>query len=97
MLALEHLIAIFSTLPVDSGLWTPTTGWRSFRRALTRVFARSRAIIGRMVQNCHPPLSVYVVERIISDFRAGRQMCLNSEAEAAKLYADLNGVLHKPC
>jgi DUF438 domain-containing protein len=26
-----------------------------------------------MVQNCHPPRSVEVVDRILSDFRAGKQ------------------------
>ena len=38
-----------------------------------RVFARSKAIIGRKVQHCHPPRSVDVVDRILSDFREGRQ------------------------
>src|SRR5262249_28994359 len=36
-------------------------------------FARSRAIIGRKVQNCHPPRSVDLVDRILDDFRSGRQ------------------------
>ena len=43
-----------------------------------RVFARSRAIIGRKVQNCHPPRSVHLVDRILSDFREGRQTWPNS-------------------
>jgi hypothetical protein len=37
------------------------------------VFARSRAIVGREVKHCHPPKSVHVVERILEDFKAGRQ------------------------
>jgi DUF438 domain-containing protein len=44
-----------------------------FSEGPKRVFARSRAIIGRKVQNCHPPRSVDVVDRILSDFREGRQ------------------------
>jgi hypothetical protein len=44
-----------------------------FSEGPDRVFARSRAIIGRKVQNCHPPRSVDVVDRILSDFREGRQ------------------------
>jgi uncharacterized protein len=44
-----------------------------FSEGPKRVFARSRAIIGRMVQNCHPPRSVDIVDRILSDFREGRQ------------------------
>jgi len=46
-----------------------------FSEGPNRVFARTRAIIGRMVQNCHPPRSVDAVDRIPSpsDFREGRQ------------------------
>jgi hypothetical protein len=72
-LALEQLIAIFSTLPVDLTFVDADDRVAFFSEGPTRVFARSRAIVGRMVQNCHPPRSVDVVERILSDFRAGRQ------------------------
>jgi DUF438 domain-containing protein len=72
-LALEQLIAIFSTLPVDLTFVDADDRVAFFSEGPNRVFARSRAIIGRMVQNCHPPRSVDVVERILSDFRAGRQ------------------------
>lgn len=44
-----------------------------FSEGPNRVFARSRAIIGRKVQNCHPPRSVAIVDRILNDFREGRQ------------------------
>jgi DUF438 domain-containing protein len=49
-----------------------------------RVFARSRAIIGREVRHCHPPKSVHVVERILADFRAGRQ-------HVAEFWIELHG------
>jgi DUF438 domain-containing protein len=44
-----------------------------FSEGPDRVFARSKAIIGRKVQHCHPPRSVDIVDRIVSDFREGRQ------------------------
>jgi len=72
-LALEQLIAIFSTLPVDLTFVDADDRVAFFSEGPNRVFARSRAIIGRMVQNCHPPRSVDVVDRILSDFREGRQ------------------------
>jgi DUF438 domain-containing protein len=72
-LTLEQLIAIFSTLPVDLTFVDAGDRVAFFSEGPNRVFARSRAIIGRMVQNCHPPRSVDVVERILSDFREGRQ------------------------
>lgn len=72
-LALEQLTAIFSTLPVDLTFVDADDRVAFFSEGPQRVFARSRAIIGRNVQNCHPPRSVETVERIISDFREGRQ------------------------
>lgn len=38
-----------------------------------RVFPRSPAIIGREVQNCHPPKSVHIVEEILGAFKAGEK------------------------
>ena len=72
-LALEQLMAIFSTLPVDLTFVDADDRVAFFSEGPNRVFARSRAIIGRMVQNCHPPRTVDVVERILNDFREGRQ------------------------
>ena len=34
-----------------------------------RIFPRSPAIIGRAVQNCHPPKSVHIVEDIVKNFK----------------------------
>ena len=36
-----------------------------------RVFPRSPAVIGRNVENCHPPKSVHVVRQIVQEFKAG--------------------------
>jgi len=72
-LALDQLIGIFSTLPVDLTFVDADDRVAFFSEGPRRVFARSRAIIGRKVQNCHPPRSVHVVDRILDDFRSGRQ------------------------
>ncbi len=72
-LALEQLTAIFSTLPVDLTFVDADDRVAFFSEGPNRVFARSRAIIGRKVQNCHPPRSVDVVDRILNDFREGRE------------------------
>ncbi len=72
-LQLEQLIAIFSTLPVDLTFVDADDRVAFFSEGPQRVFARSRAIIGRKVQNCHPPRSVEVVDRILNDFREGKQ------------------------
>jgi uncharacterized protein len=72
-LALQQLTAIFSTLPVDLTFVDADDRVAFFSEGPNRVFARSKAIIGRKVQNCHPPRSVDVVDRILNDFREGRE------------------------
>lgn len=73
ILALEQLKGIFAALPVDLTFVDADDRVAFFSEGPDRVFPRSRAIIGRQVQNCHPPKSVHMVEQILSDFRAGRQ------------------------
>ena len=46
---------------------------RYFSPGKNRIFDRSRAILGRKVQYCHPPKSVQIVNQILADFKAGKQ------------------------
>lgn len=71
--SLEQLTGIFATLPIDLTFVDADDRVAFFTEGPDRVFARSKAIIGRKVQNCHPPKSVETVDQILSDFRAGRQ------------------------
>jgi DUF438 domain-containing protein len=72
-LSLTQLTALFSTLPVDLTFVDADDRVAFFSEGPNRVFARSRAVVGRKVQNCHPPRSVEIVDRILDDFRSGRQ------------------------
>lgn len=83
-LALKQMIAMFNTLPVDITFVDADDRVAFFSEGPDRVFARSRAIIGRKVQHCHPPKSVDTVERIVGDFRAGRQ-------DVAEFWIQLHG------
>ena len=69
----EQLTSVLSTLPLDLTFIDADDRVAFFSEGPDRIFARSRAIIGRKVQHCHPPSSVDVVDRILADFRAGRQ------------------------
>jgi hypothetical protein len=71
--SLEQLAGIFATLPLDLTFVDANDRVAFFTEGPDRVFARSKAIIGRKVQNCHPPKSVETVDQILSDFKAGRQ------------------------
>jgi DUF438 domain-containing protein len=46
---------------------------RYYSQGKERIFPRSPGVIGRAVQNCHPPKSLHVVQRIVEDFRARRR------------------------
>jgi uncharacterized protein len=70
---LEQLSAIFATLPLDLTFVDADDRVAFFTEGPDRIFARSKAIIGRKVQHCHPPRSVETVDQILQDFRAGRQ------------------------
>jgi DUF438 domain-containing protein len=71
--SLRQLVAVLGTLPVDLTFVDADDRVAFFSEGPSRVFARSRAIVGRKVQNCHPPSSVEVVDRILADFRSGAQ------------------------
>ena len=84
VLSLEQLKAVFATLPVDVTFVDADDRVRFFSEGKDRVFERPKAILGRLVQHCHPPGSVDVVERILSDFRTGRQ-------DVAEFWIDFKG------
>jgi DUF438 domain-containing protein len=67
----EQLQAIFSTMPLDLTFVDADDRVAFFTEGPERIFPRSRAIIGRKVQYCHPVNSVDLVDRILGDFRAG--------------------------
>ncbi len=69
----EELAAVLNTLPVDITFVDKDDRVRFFNTSGERIFDRNRAILGRAVQMCHPPQSVHVVQRILDDFRSGRQ------------------------
>lgn len=72
-LTLGQLKALFETLPVDLTYVDADDRVAFFSEGPDRIFSRSKAIVGRKVQHCHPPKSVDTVDRILSDFREGRQ------------------------
>jgi DUF438 domain-containing protein len=72
-LTLEQVNLIFSHLPVDLSFVDENDEVRFYSEGPDRIFPRSPAVIGRKVQNCHPPKSVHMVQEILDSFRAGTQ------------------------
>lgn len=73
LLSLEQVTLLFNHLPVEITFVDEDDRVRFFSQSKEVIFPRQAAIIGRTVQNCHPPGSVDRVERILNDFRAGRR------------------------
>ncbi len=71
--SLDQLAALFSVLPLDLTFVDAEDRVAFFTEGPDRIFARSKAIVGRKVQHCHPPRSVEIVDQILADFKAGRQ------------------------
>ncbi len=66
-----ELEAMLNTLPVDVTFVDKEGTVKYFTQGSDRIFPRTKAVIGRKVQNCHPPASVHVVEKIVEDLQSG--------------------------
>ena len=72
-LNIEQLELIFKMLPLDVTFIDENDEVRFYSDPVHRVFPRTSSIIGRKVQNCHPPESVSVVNNIIDTFKSGKK------------------------
>ncbi|NYB75350.1 MULTISPECIES: DUF438 domain-containing protein [Sedimentibacter] len=84
ILNFEEVLMIFNTLPVDMTFVDENNRVKYFTRPKDRIFPRSPAVIGRNVNNCHPPASVHIVEEIVESFRSGKE-------DTAKFWLNLKG------
>jgi len=72
-LSLPQLEMLFQFLPVDITYVDENDEVLFYSDPPHRIFPRSRSIIGRKVQNCHPPESLHIVERILTAFKNGEK------------------------
>jgi len=83
-LAPAELEAIFRVLPFDIAFIGADDRVKFYSDPPHRIFPRSPAVIGRLVQNCHPPKSVAVVEEILRSFKS-------SERDSAEFWLTIKG------
>lgn len=69
----EEIMAILNTLPVDMTFVDKDDKVKYFSQSAERIFQRNRAILNRDVRHCHPPASAHIVDKILDDFKSGRQ------------------------
>jgi len=69
----QEVVAILNTLPVDITFVDKDDAVKFFNKAEKRIFVRTKAIIGRKVQFCHPQKSIHIVNRILETFKKGEK------------------------
>ena len=82
-LSAEQLNLMLKNLPIDITYVDENDRVRYYSQGRERIFPRSPAVIGRAVQNCHPPGSVHVVEKILESFK-------RKEKDTAEFWLSLN-------
>jgi DUF438 domain-containing protein len=67
----DQVNLMMTHLPIDISFVNENDEVAYYSASPDRIFPRSPGVIGRKVQNCHPPKSVGMVEEILSAFKAG--------------------------
>jgi len=80
----KQLMHMLNALSVDITFVDQDDVVRYFSENEERIFIRTRAIIGRKVENCHPPQSVDKVQKIVSSFKDGSR-------DSAEFWINLQG------
>lgn len=80
----KQLNMMLKVLPLDISYVDENDRVLYYSQGKERMFPRSPGIIGRTVQNCHPPKSAHIVQKIINSFR-------NKEKDEAEFYFTMNG------
>jgi len=80
----EQVNLMLTHLPVDVSFVNENDEVIYYSQTKERIFPRSPGIIGRKVQNCHPPKSVHVVESILDAFKKG-------EKDVAEFWIQMKG------
>jgi hypothetical protein len=80
----EQINLLLKNLPADVTYVDEKDKVLYYSQSADRIFPRSPAIIGRDVQNCHPPKSVHIVEKILQSFK-------KKEKEQADFWIQMNG------
>jgi DUF438 domain-containing protein len=72
-LSLTQLNLMLKHLPIDISFVNKQDEVLYYSALKERLFPRSPGVIGRKVQNCHPPKSMNMVQKILDEFKAGRR------------------------
>lgn len=72
-LSKEEAEAILDTIPLDISFVDKNDSVKYFNKADKRIFVRTKAVLGRKVQMCHPQKSIHIVNKIVEAFKADKK------------------------
>lgn len=73
VLSTKELNLMLNHMPVDFTFVDKDNVVKYFSNGKERIFARTKAVIGRTVENCHPPKSAHIVEKLVEDLKSGKK------------------------
>jgi len=80
----QQLDSLLNTLPFEITLIDANDSVCFFNKPEKTIFVRTKGIIGRKVQNCHPSASLGTVNKIVESFKSGMK-------NAAGFWIDMAG------
>jgi len=72
-LSAEEVGALLNSLPIDITFVDREDKVKFFNKSEKRIFIRTKAVIGRKVQQCHPQKSIHIVNKILDSFKEGKK------------------------
>jgi PAS domain S-box-containing protein len=81
-----QLNPLLNTLPIEITFVDENDTVQYFNKPAKMIFIRTKGVIGRKVQNCHPAKSLDTVTRIVGSFKSGKK-------DVAEFWINLNGRL----
>ena len=73
LLSAEEIAGIFDVIPGELSFVDKDNTVKFFTKGEERIFTRTKAVIGRSVEHCHPHGSVHIVNKIVEDFKSGEK------------------------
>ena len=80
----EVIEAMLDAMPVEISFVDKSDEVKYFNKNGDRIFPRPRSIVGKKVQQCHPPKSVHKVLQILEAFKNGKK-------DVAEFWINLKG------
>jgi PAS domain S-box-containing protein len=79
-----QLNSLLNTVPLEITFVDENDTVQYFNKPAKMIFVRTKAVIGRKVQNCHPAKSLATVIRIVQSFKSGKK-------NSAEFWINLSG------